>query len=91
METSESLALGCPLHPTAADVAPMTSWFGGSKGNGTAVQPEAWSSARQREPDDDSMSLSVQLFTTASHGTLRCATHPLSCMTLVHVAMCSLC
>lgn len=73
VEMSESLALSCPLHPTATDVAPMTSWFAGRKHNGAAAQPETWISAKQTAPEPDSMSLSVQLFTTASHGTLRCA------------------
>ena len=83
VETSESLGLGCPLHPCAADVAPMTSWFGGGKGNGSTA--ESWSSARQSEPDAESMSLSVQLFTTASHGTLRCAAHSAAPSCLSHV------
>jgi hypothetical protein len=70
VEMSESLALTCPLHPTAADVAPMASWFA-SKGNG-AQQPERWTPAKWGADERDSMSLSVQLFTTASPGTLRC-------------------
>lgn len=71
VELSESLGMACPLHPTASDVAQMTSWMACKTSGSATTQPERWACAKQAAEPPDSISLSVQLFTTALHGSLR--------------------
>jgi hypothetical protein len=66
---SHSLGLTCPLHPDKEEVKPLCSWFVDSKTE--SVSPDALSTASSGHAARQPLSLTVQLFTTATQGQLR--------------------